>query len=1069
MKQYLIKMSFALWLFLVLNNTTSLAVGVTQMFEVTITTDSPLDVYGSLRWAVDQAIKAANRDQDDAIVFFNIPMADTTDITCKVNADINISGVTQGSITFQSGNILSNQGITFIGNSSIIITGSKNITFKGHSPDKAHPFYISTDDVPRYNEINYLLKFLNFRASSKGEALFEITNGENIAIESCTFSNNSNDISCINGKNISVYNNIFNYNKTNILNDIAFATSGVSYKSDINGGFEKSCVVAYNKFTFSNLPAKQGIVMDAVKNVAATYKFVISANTLNLNKFTGLDAIVVSNKDITVADNFSLLLINNTIFCPTGGLSLTNPFKTWTVAGNSFYCDLEAIKLTSTGSIPNTYGIDFVASDNVLGFTPVNTSNYFYGNSTGNVYVPGPINNQAYSFLGTGSFGAGVNIIGLKNITTDELIPKMSLNGGPYIVRQNKIVSNGVLNSSLVVAPSVPVVVFNSIALTSLYRTNDIRSITFNYTVTGLNPNNGTFVVDFYRSWVSATTLPVLGNIQDYMGSDIVSGSGTYSKKIDFYSNQDFNSTDLVAATITSRGDGIGGISLGTSNVSYYTMATCPVIDFVAPSKNLCFNTPISFVNSSAGDLSNVLFNWDFGDNTAISHETNPMHTFVLPGAYTVTLTLNANSCTTTPVFSLSKTINIANCCGNLVANSDFELGYNSFTSNYLQTMACDYPNNSSVQCFAEEQRFAITKDGTRVGPHYYGKDHTTGDGKFLMVNGKNCGYCPGTTNYLYYMSGNGSPDFYGITGQEKVNFLAGPGYHNLAPLYSDACTQKENMSLVYKSDLPIAVLPNTNYEFSAWCRSVVKDDIECTRANLAFYIFEDANSPTMSQLGTAIATDSWVQFKGVWNSGNHTSVRLGISDVNGAWYGNDFGIDDISFKADRCLPISEPPICKNCIGTFSPATGRYVVSAWVKEGAVPITTNYQAAALVISFTGSTITKSFTASGNIIDGWQRIDGEFTVPAEATEISVHLNNSSTATAAYFDDIRIHPVDGSMKSYVYDPISLKLVAELDENNYATMYEYDDEGKLVRVKKETEKGISTIKETREGNVKR
>jgi hypothetical protein len=57
---------------------------------------------------------------------------------------------------------------------------------------------------------------------------------------------------------------------------------------------------------------------------------------------------------------------------------------------------------------------------------------------------------------------------------------------------------------------------------------------------------------------------------------------------------------------------------------------------------------------------------------------------------------------------------------------------------------------------------------------------------------------------------------------------------------------------------------------------------------------------------------------------------------------------------------------------------------------------------------------------------------------------------------------------MKSYVYDDISLRLMAELDENNYATFYEYDDDGSLVRVKKETEQGIKTIKETRNALVR-
>jgi hypothetical protein len=39
----------------------------------------------------------------------------------------------------------------------------------------------------------------------------------------------------------------------------------------------------------------------------------------------------------------------------------------------------------------------------------------------------------------------------------------------------------------------------------------------------------------------------------------------------------------------------------------------------------------------------------------------------------------------------------------------------------------------------------------------------------------------------------------------------------------------------------------------------------------------------------------------------------------------------------------------------------------------------------------------------------------------------------------------------------------MADLDENNYTTFYEYDDDGTLIRVKRETERGIKTVKESR------
>ena len=54
-------------------------------------------------------------------------------------------------------------------------------------------------------------------------------------------------------------------------------------------------------------------------------------------------------------------------------------------------------------------------------------------------------------------------------------------------------------------------------------------------------------------------------------------------------------------------------------------------------------------------------------------------------------------------------------------------------------------------------------------------------------------------------------------------------------------------------------------------------------------------------------------------------------------------------------------------------------------------------------------------------------------------------------------------------MYDPISLKLTAVLDENNYATFYEYDQEGTLIRTKKETERGVVTISENRQSNQKK
>jgi hypothetical protein len=150
----------------------------------------------------------------------------------------------------------------------------------------------------------------------------------------------------------------------------------------------------------------------------------------------------------------------------------------------------------------------------------------------------------------------------------------------------------------------------------------------------------------------------------------------------------------------------------------------------------------------------------------------------------------------------------------------------------------------------------------------------------------------------------------------------------------------------------------------------------------------------------------------------------------------------------------------------FKPFAGKkMLVGAWVKEQDSCSCQTYTNNHLVVSFTlagGGTSSVSLNPSGNIIEGWQRYEGVLTIPANATAMSLTMQASASSTT-YFDDIRIHPFNGEMKSYVYNSVNLRLMAELDENNYATFYEYDDDGTLVRVKKETERGVMTIKETR------
>ena len=152
---------------------------------------------------------------------------------------------------------------------------------------------------------------------------------------------------------------------------------------------------------------------------------------------------------------------------------------------------------------------------------------------------------------------------------------------------------------------------------------------------------------------------------------------------------------------------------------------------------------------------------------------------------------------------------------------------------------------------------------------------------------------------------------------------------------------------------------------------------------------------------------------------------------------------------------------------SFNPLAGKkMLVSAWVKEKNVCTCKSYTRDHILVSFSGGS-SVTLQPSGNMIEGWQRVEAVVIIPTGTTGMTVSLQASDSSTT-YFDDIRVLPYNGEMKSYVYNPINLRLMAELDENNYATFYEYDDDGTLVRVKKETERGIMTIKETHSALLK-
>jgi len=215
-------------------------------------------------------------------------------------------------------------------------------------------------------------------------------------------------------------------------------------------------------------------------------------------------------------------------------------------------------------------------------------------------------------------------------------------------------------------------------------------------------------------------------------------------------------------------------------------------------------------------------------------------------------------------------------------------------------------------------------------------------------------------------------------------------------------------------------------------------------------------------------------------NNGLATAYSASHALVDGKFYLAEVTVNSCSATLNLHLGYSDLPQpeldenwepteeCKGCITGFRPQAGKYIISAWVKDGNAALgTVNYTNPS--INIISNSVTTNCAPSGDIIDGWQRIEKEVTIGAsDDFKIDLVCGGSGAGNYCYFDDIRVFPKDGSMVTYVYDPITLRLMAELDERNYAKIYEYDEQGKLIRVKKETEMGVMIIQENRENSSK-
>jgi hypothetical protein len=266
-----------------------------------------------------------------------------------------------------------------------------------------------------------------------------------------------------------------------------------------------------------------------------------------------------------------------------------------------------------------------------------------------------------------------------------------------------------------------------------------------------------------------------------------------------------------------------------------------------------------------------------------------------------------------------------------------------------------------------------------------------------------------------------------------------------------------------------------------------------------------NSNNP-LNVFGSGMDTYNNKKIYGSYTVASSNS-QLGTITLESSFEYRDIWKGKISF-ADNSTPISNPPVSANIVSTPSYAahTGinslqlvgfmvaeqyklnltpgnSYVVSAWLQSQSPGDTITYQSPATTVAtskrgmymlfydINGNLITATQPATpvnmsnvieptGPVVEGWQRAEDYITVPMGTDRVVLVLNSGAFTTL--WDDIRIYPLTGNIQTYVYNKQNYKVSAVLDNNNYATLYYYDDQGNLFLLKKETEKGIQTIQES-------
>jgi PKD repeat protein len=277
--------------------------------------------------------------------------------------------------------------------------------------------------------------------------------------------------------------------------------------------------------------------------------------------------------------------------------------------------------------------------------------------------------------------------------------------------------------------------------------------------------------------------------------------------------------------------------------------------------RNLCNPLTIQFLTNSTAYNS---INWDFGNGNTIIGTSNPINTYSDAGNYQIKMIQNYGNCIDTVVkqvtvdlqidTQLIKTSDTTICFGStiqLLATPSLNFCWSP--SNYLSNPALSNPTTSTPQ----------------NNTYYY---NTEIRGNNLIKNSDfgqgNIGFI---SDYLYSPL-TGVPEGVYYVGDDILL------WHPTMKPCKDHTTGNGKMLLVNGATIAdvtvweetVTVQPNTNYEFSTWLQHI-------TSVNPAKLQFSINGIPIGYIFQANINSCIWDRFYTTWNSGNNNSAVISI------------------------------------------------------------------------------------------------------------------------------------------------------------------------------------------------